>query len=50
MADILATSVFVLGPDDGINLAEALDEVEAFIIGNDRRIYKTNGIDKYLLN
>ena len=50
VADILATSVFVLGPDDGINLAEALDEVEAFIIGNDRRIYKTNGIDKYLLN
>lgn len=50
VADILATSVFVLGPDDGINLAEALDEVEAFIIGNDRSIYKTSGIDKYLIN
>ena len=50
IADILATSVFVLGPQDGISLAEKLDGVEAFIIGSDRSIHKTSGLDKYIVN
>jgi len=50
IADILATSVFVLGPQDGISLVENLDGVEAFIIGSDRSIYMTSGLDKYIVN
>ncbi|MBN1298354.1 MAG: FAD:protein FMN transferase [Actinobacteria bacterium] len=48
VADILATSVFVLGPQDGMKLVENLEGVEAFIIDNDRNIYKSSGIDKYI--
>jgi thiamine biosynthesis lipoprotein len=49
IADILATSVFVLGPQDGISLVDSLDNVEAFIIDNERNIFKSKGIDKYIL-
>ena len=30
-ADVLATTIFVLGPEKGLNLAERLDDVEACI-------------------
>jgi len=49
LADILATSVFVLGPNDGIELINSLENTEALIIGADRLIYKSSGLDKYLL-
>ena len=49
IADILATSVFVLGPQDGISLVDSLDNVEAFIIDTERNIFKSKGIDKYIL-
>jgi len=49
IADILATSVFVLGPEDGIKLVNSLDNVEAFIIDTERNIIKSKGIDKYIL-
>ena len=49
IADILATSVFVLGPQEGINLVDSLDNVEAFVIDADRNIFKSNGIDKYII-
>ena len=49
IADILATSVFVLGPKDGISLVDSLDNVEAFIIDSERNIFKSKGIDKYIL-
>jgi len=49
IADILSTSVFVLGPVDGMELVENLDNVEALIIDNDRNITKSSGMDKYIL-
>lgn len=49
IADILATSVFVLGPQEGISLVDSLDNVEAFIIDTERNIFKSKGIDKYIL-
>ena len=49
IADILATSVFVLGPDEGIKLVEKIDGVEALIVDPDRNIIKSSGIDKYIV-
>lgn len=48
-ADALATSVFVLGQEAGMKLAESLDDVESLIVDNDRRIYLSSGMGKYLL-
>lgn len=42
-ADALATSVFVLGPVEGLKLAEDLDNVEALLITKDKKILKTTG-------
>jgi len=42
-ADALSTSVFVLGPDEGIKLAETLPEVEALVITENKTIKKTSG-------
>ena len=47
-ADALATSVFVMGPEDGLNLVESLDKVEALIIDSERNIYKSSGLSGYL--
>ncbi|MDD3818593.1 MAG: FAD:protein FMN transferase [Actinomycetota bacterium] len=47
-ADVLATSVFVMGPDDGIKLVESLNNVEAFIIDSGGKIYKSSGISEYI--
>jgi thiamine biosynthesis lipoprotein len=47
-ADVLATSVFVMGPDDGMKLVESLDDVEAFIIDPEGKIYKSSGISEYI--
>ncbi len=49
-ADALSTSIFVLGPDEGIELVNRLSGVEALIIDNERNIYKSNGISKYIKN
>ncbi len=49
IADILATSVFVLGPVDGLELVENLNGVEAFIIDANRSIIKSSGVDKYII-
>lgn len=49
IADILATSVFVLGPEDGIKLVDSLDNVEAFVIDANKNIFKSKGIDKYII-
>lgn len=48
VADILATAVFVLGPEEGMQLVESLDNIEALIIDNDRNIKKSSGIDMYI--
>jgi FAD:protein FMN transferase len=47
-ADVLATSVFVMGVSDGMELVESLDGAEALIIDNDRNIYSSSGLLKYI--
>ena len=42
-ADALATAVFVMGPERGMNLVESLPEVEALIITNRRQLMKSSG-------
>jgi len=49
-ADALSTSIFVLGPQEGIELVNRLNGVEALIIDNERNIYKSNGLSKYINN
>ena len=49
IADILSTSVFVLGPDEGMELVEELDNVEALIIDSERKITLSSDMDKYLI-
>ncbi|MGM0366281.1 MAG: FAD:protein FMN transferase [Actinomycetota bacterium] len=49
-ADVLATSIFVLGPRQGIELVNRLDGVEALIIDNERNIHKSDGLSKYINN
>ena len=48
-ADALATSVFVMGPDAGMNLVESLDDVECFMVDNNSIIHRSSGIDEYLI-
>lgn len=43
-ADALATAVFVLGPQKGIDLVEELDSVEALVMGADGGISVTTGL------
>jgi len=47
-ADILATSVFVMGPEDGLGLVESLDSVECFIVDANRVIHQSSGLSNYL--
>ena len=47
-ADALATSVFVMGPSDGMMLVELLDDVEALIVDSDRMTYQSSGLADYL--
>lgn len=42
-ADALATGLFVMGPEAGIELAEQLPGVEALIVGPDLRVHTTSG-------
>lgn len=46
-ADALATSVFVLGKDKGLELIESIDWAEALIITNQREIIKSEGFNRY---
>jgi len=47
-ADTLATSVFVMGPEDGLRLVELLDNVECFIVDANREIHLSSGLYSYL--
>ncbi|GAH92986.1 unnamed protein product, partial [marine sediment metagenome] len=47
-ADALATSVFVIGPDDGMSLVESLKDVEALIIDSGRKVTKSSGLLEYI--
>lgn len=44
MTDALSTSVFILGPRDGIALIERLDGYEAIVIDADRRMHYSSGL------
>ena len=43
-ADALATGVFVLGPERGLELINKLPGVEGIIVGPEGRIYKSSGL------
>ncbi len=49
IADILSTSVFVLGPVDGMKLVEGLKGVEALIIDNERNITHSSGLSDFIM-
>ncbi|MFC1938741.1 FAD:protein FMN transferase [Chloroflexota bacterium] len=48
-ADTLATSIFVIGPEEGVALIESLSNVECLIVSADREtIYASSGLSMYL--
>jgi thiamine biosynthesis lipoprotein len=47
-ADVLATSVFVKGPAEGMELVEDLEGVEAIIIDSGGKIYQSSGLLEYI--
>ncbi len=46
-ADALATGVFVMGPEEGMNLVESLDGVESLIVDAERVIHRSSGLSQY---
>lgn len=46
-ADALATSVFVLGPIQGLRLIEEIQNAEALIFDKDGQLYRSSGLKKY---
>ena len=46
-ADVLATSVFVMGPGPGMELINELDGVEGLIIDANRTIHRSHGLKVY---
>lgn len=47
-ADGLATAVFVMGKEKGLELIESLDNTEAMIIDEDGKIFYTSGFENFL--
>ena len=48
-ADALATGIFVMGPEAGVELVDSLSNVECLIVGADRKtIYVSSGLSAYL--
>ena len=47
-ADALATGVFVMGPEEGMNLVESLDGVECLIVDAERTIHRSSGLPQYI--
>ena len=49
-ADALSTSIFVMGPEAGIDLVESLSNVECLIVSADRQtMYVSSGLSEYLV-
>jgi len=48
VADILSTSVFVMGYESGLNLVESLDNTETYIIDSNGKVYQSSGISEYI--
>jgi len=49
-ADGLATAVFVMGEEKGMELIESLNETEAMIIDDEGKIFYSSGFEKFLIN
>ena len=49
-ADALATGVFILGMEKGLELLENLDNVEGILVGDNRQVYVTSGLKGRLLS
>jgi thiamine biosynthesis lipoprotein len=49
-ADALATSVFILGEEEGLAMVEELEGVECLIITNDKEIIRSSGFSSYEVN
>ena len=47
--DGLSTGVYILGIDKAMKIIEAIDGIDAIFITEDKKIYKTSGIDKNIL-
>ena len=45
--DALATTVFVMGPNEGLELVEGLEDVECLLITKDREILRSSGFEKF---
>lgn len=43
-ADALSTSVYLIGLEEGIELIESLDKVEAIFVTKDKEVYTTSGL------
>jgi thiamine biosynthesis lipoprotein len=50
IADGLATAVFVMGKEKGLELIEKLRDTEAMIIDQQGKIYYSSGFEKFLIN
>ncbi len=49
IADALATSVFVMGKENGLKLIETLDGTEAMLIDSEGKIFYSSGFEKFLV-
>jgi FAD:protein FMN transferase len=49
-ADAIATSVFVMGEEKGLELIEKIDDLEGLLITSDKRIIKSSGFDNKINN
>ncbi len=46
-ADVLATGVFVMGPNDGMQLIDSLEGVECLIIDSESKISRSQGLSEF---
>lgn len=46
-ADAFATSVFVLGPQEGLDLVERSDNIEALLITESKRVIRSTGFSRF---
>ncbi len=47
-ADALATTVFVMGAEDGVALVETIPSVECLIVSEERELYPSSGLDAFM--
>ena len=50
IADALATSVFVMGKENGLKLIETLDGTEAMLIDSEGKIFYSSGFENFLID